>query len=123
MREEGDKAAPGKQDREGMKGSTGKGDGVCAAWHKGSEPWRRSSVRAGELRGWGKDLLFIFTQQCKFYSSMVSSCDFIASITEVELLKAPAPGVKSNVGSLAFVRNQGEKRGASPPAVQKHWRA
>lgn len=47
MREEGDEAAPGKQDSEGIKGSTRKWDGVCAAWHKGSEPRRRSRARAG----------------------------------------------------------------------------
>ena len=62
------RAAPRKPDRDGITGSRsrGKWDAVCAAWHKGSEPWRESRVRAGEPQGRGEgreDSLFLFTQQ------------------------------------------------------------
>lgn len=60
----GGRAAPGKQDEEGIKWSRGKWD---AAWHKGSDAWRGSRARAESRRdgeeGGREDPLFLFTQQ------------------------------------------------------------
>lgn len=85
----------------------------CAQCCLAQRLWRASRARVGEQHGRrdGREggLAVPLPTAIKFYSSVASTYDFIASITEVELLQAPAPGVKLRHRKLGFHKKPKEE--------------